>query len=125
MSTSTKALVLAIVSVLACPVLLFIEVVALMGSAMIIYEQSNPPLVKVIAVVVVFLIGAVAVALPVVALIMGGRARKVVMTPDAPMAGSSKALVAQVIAGLVLAGAVLVQIFVILWSAGVCSLDGC
>lgn len=125
MATSTKALVVAFISVIVCPILLSIEVVALILASMIIYEPSNPVLIKVASVVVVILIGAVTVLLPVMSTIMGKRARNCIKSSDTPMAGASKALAAQVIAGVVLAVAVIAQIFMIFWAAGVCSLDGC
>jgi len=125
MATSTKAFVVALISVIVCPILLFIEVVALMLASMIIYEPSNPVLIKVASVVVVILIGAVTVVLPAMSFFMGKRARNLIKSSDTPMAGASKALAAQVIAGVVLAVAVIVQIFMIFWAAGVCSLDGC
>jgi hypothetical protein len=125
MATSTKAFVVALISVIVCPLLLFIELMAFTFVAMIIYEPSNPVFIKIIADIVVILIGAGTAALPVTAFIMGRRARNAIGSHDTPIAGSSKALAAQVIAGVLLVGVVLVQIFVILWAAGVCSLDGC
>jgi len=125
MSTSTRAFVVALISVIICPLFLYFEVVAFLLAAMIIYEPSNPLLIKIASVVAVILICAVAVALPVTAFIMGKRARNASRSPDTPIAGASKALAAQVIAGVVFACVVIVQIFLILWAAGVCSFDGC
>lgn len=125
MATSTRAFVVALISVIICPLFLYFEVVAFLLAAMIIYEPSNPLFIKIASVVAVILICAVAVALPVTAFIMGKRARNFIRLSDTPIAGASKALTAQVIAGVVFAGVVIVQIFVILWAAGVCSLDGC
>ena len=125
MATSTRAVVVALISVIICPLFLYFEVVAFLLAAMIIYEPSNPLFIKIASVVAVILICAVAVALPVTAFIMGKRARNFIRISDTPIAGASKALTAQVIAGVVFAGVVIVQIFVILWAAGVCSLDGC
>jgi len=125
MATSTRAFVVALISVIVCPLLLYVEVVAFLLAAMIIYEPSNPLLIKIASVVAVILICAVAVALPVTAFVMGKRARNLIRLSDTPIAGASKALAAQVISGVVFAGVVIVQIFLILWAAGVCSLDGC
>ncbi len=125
MATSTRAFVVALISLIVCPLLLYFEVVALLLAAMIIYEPSNPLLIKIASVVAVILICAVAVALPVTAFVMGKRARNLIRLSDTPIAGASKALAAQVISGVVFAGVVIVQIFLILWAAGVCSLDGC
>ena len=125
MATSTRAFVVALISVIICPLFLYFEVVAFLLAAMIIYEPSNPLFIKIASVVAVILICAVAVALPVTAFIMGKRARNFIRISDTPIAGASKALTAQVITGVVFAGVVMVQIFVILWAAGVCSLDGC
>jgi hypothetical protein len=52
MATSTKAFVIALISIIVCPFLLFIEMVALMLAAMIVYEPSNPMFIEVISVVV-------------------------------------------------------------------------
>ncbi|MEI7631525.1 MAG: hypothetical protein WCJ73_10375 [Actinomycetes bacterium] len=125
MATSTRAVVVALISVIVCPLFLYFEVVAFLLAAMIIYEPSNPLLIKIAFVVAVILICAVAVALPVIAFVMGKRARNFIRLSDTPIAGASKALAAQVISGVVFAGVVIVQIFLILWAAGVCSLDGC
>lgn len=125
MATSTRAFVVALISVIVCPLLLYVEVVAFLLAAMIIYEPSNPLLIKIASVVAVILICAVAVALPVTAFVMGKRARNLIRLSDTPIAGASKALAAQVISGVVFAGVVIVHIFLILWAAGVCSLDGC
>ena len=125
MATSNKAFVFALISAIVCPLLLFAEVVAVMLAAMITYEPGNPPIIKIASVVLVILICAVAVALPFTAFAMGKRARNFIRLSDTPIAGASKALTAQVIAGVVFAGVAIVQIFVILWAAGVCSLDGC
>ena len=125
MATSTRAVVVALISVIICPLFLYFEVVAFLLAAMIIYEPSNPLLIKIASVVAVILICAVAVALPVTAFVMGKRARNLIRLSDTPIAGASKALAAQVISGVVFAGVVIAQIFLILWAAGVCSLDGC
>ncbi len=125
MATSTKAIVVALISAVVCPLLLYFEVVAFLLAAMIIYEPSNPLFIKIASVVAVVLICAVAIALPLTAFVMGKRARNFIKVSDTPIAGASKALTAQVISGVVFAGVVIVQIFVILWAAGVCSLDGC
>ena len=75
MATSTRAFVVALISVIVCPLLLYFEVVAFLLAAMIIAEPSNPLIIKIISPVVVILICAVAVALPVTAFVMGKRAR--------------------------------------------------
>jgi hypothetical protein len=81
--------------------------------------------IKVASVVAVILIGALSLALPVVAFFLGKRARRLIRSGDTLVTGASRALAAQVIAGVVLAGVVIAQIYLVLWAAGVCSLDGC
>lgn len=125
MATSTRAFVMALISVILCPLFLYFEVVAFLLAAMIIYEPSNPLFIKIISLVVVILIGSGTVALPFTAFVMGKRARNAIRSHDTPIVGASKALAAQVIAGVVAAGVVIAQVFLILWAAGVCSLDGC
>lgn len=125
MASSTKALVVALISVVVSPPLLFVEVVAFMLAGMITYEPSNPVFIKVASVVAVILIGALSLALPVVAFFLGKRARRLIRSGDTLVTGASRALAAQVIAGVVLAGVVIAQIYLVLWAAGVCSLEGC
>jgi hypothetical protein len=111
MATLNKAFVVALISVIVSPFLLFIEIVALMLADMIIVEPSNHLFIKIIALVVVILICAVTVVLPIIAFLMGKRARDSIKSSNTPMVGASKALATQVIAGVVLAVIVIVQIF--------------
>jgi hypothetical protein len=69
--------------------------------------------------------GALILALPVTAFMMGARARTAIRSSDTFVAGASKALASQVIAGILAAGVVIVQIILILLASRVCSLDGC
>ena len=125
MTSSTQALVLTLISAVACPLLLFVEVVAFMMAGMITYEPGNPVLVKVASVVFVALIGSVCLALPVAAILIGQRARIRIRSGDASGKGATMAPTSLVIAAVVAAGVVFVQAYLVLWSAGVCSLDGC
>ena len=125
MATSNKAFVVALISAIVCPLLLFAEIVAVMLADMITYEPGNPLIIKIASVVVVVLICAVAVALPLTAFVMGKRARNDIRSNDTFVAGASKALASQVIAGILAAGVVIVQIILILLASRVCSLDGC
>ena len=125
MASSTKALVVSLIGALVCPFLLFFQVVFLLGASMIIYEPSNPGWIEVVAVVIVILIGAAAIALPVTSFIMGKRARRVIKASDVPVPGARRALASQVISAIVFVVGAGVEIYLILLSAGVCSLDGC
>jgi hypothetical protein len=106
--------ILALVSVVLAPLLIFIEFTALFGAAMITYEPANPLWVKVISVAVVILIALLAVAVPVLAVFMGIRARAI--AKSTPTKGAGLATVAIVIAGVVAVFVVAFQLFTILTS---------
>ncbi len=110
-------------SVILSPIMLWLEVVALLFSSMVVAEPANPLFVKAITVVVVVVLGLLALALPVAGLVMGSRARKVAQVE--PHTGAGMALAALVIGGVVSAVVLLVQGYLVLWAAGVCSLEGC
>jgi hypothetical protein len=115
--------VVALVSVIVSPVLFMIEMPAFLFAAMVIYEPTNPPVVKALTAAVVVVLGLLVVAVPVIAVIMGARARAASRLTPTPRAGLATA--AMVIAGIVTAGAVISQIYVVLFAFGVCSLEGC
>jgi hypothetical protein len=123
MKRPVTAFVLALASVILCPILVFIEFTALFGAAMITYEPTNPLWVKIISVVVVFVIGLVALAVPVLVVIMGSKARAAVKSTTTK--GTGLATAAMVIAGIVTAGVVVTQVYLVFMIAGVCSLEGC
>ncbi|MBU6278852.1 MAG: hypothetical protein KGN78_06360 [Actinomycetales bacterium] len=123
MNRPTTALVLALVSFLLCPGLLFIEMTALLFSDLVINEPSNSGLVKALTVVMVIAIACVAIALPVVSLVVGARARSAAKVSQA--SGADVALAALVIAGFVMAGVVAFQVYLLLMVFGACSLEGC
>jgi hypothetical protein len=110
-------------SVILSPIMLWLEVVALLFSSMVVAEPANPLFVKAITVVVVVVLGLLALALPIAGLVMGSRARKV--APVEPHTGAGMALASVVIGGVVSAVVLLVQGYLVLWAAGVCSLEGC
>ena len=110
---------------IACPLLLVIEVVTFVLVGMGTFDEGNPLFGKVATSAAVILMGAVILALPVTAFMMGARARNAIRSSDAFVAGASKALASQVIAGILAAGVVIAQIILILLASRVCSLDGC
>ena len=125
MTLSTRALIVTLISVIACPLLCFVEVVAFMLAAMITNEPTNPLLIKVASVLAVIVLGCVALALPVGAFLLGQRARNRISSDETRGASAGMSLTSQVIAGVVAAGVAFVQVYLVLWGAGVCSLDGC
>ncbi len=125
MTSSSKALLVALISVIACPLLLVIEVVVFVLVAMGTYEDGNPLPSKVASVVAVILMGTSILALPVTAFIMGTRARNSIRASGTLVPGASKALASQVIAVLVAVVVVIVQVYLVLLGSGVCSLEGC
>ena len=125
MATSSRALLVALIGVIACPLLLVIEVVTFVLVGMGTFDEGNPLFGKVATSAAVILMGALILALPVTAFMMGARARTAIRSSDTFVAGASKALASQVIAGIVTAGVIIVQIYLVLLGSRVCSLDGC
>ena len=117
------AFALAVVSLILCPILLVIELSALFFAGMVAYEPSNPILVKILVIALVILIGLVTVAIPVVALSVGMRARSAARsTPDG---GSGLATAGVVISAIVTVGVLGAQAYYLLMVFGNCGLDGC
>lgn len=125
MATSSRALLVALIGLIACPLLLVIEVVIFVLVGMGTFDEGNPLFGKVATSAAVILMGAAILALPVTAFMMGARARKAIRSSDTFVAGASKALASQVISGILVAGVVIVQIILILLASRVCRLDGC
>ncbi len=101
-------------SVFLAPILLFLEFTALFGAAMITYEPANPLWVKIVSVAVVVLIALLALAVPILAVFMGMKARAV--AKSTPTKGAGLATAAVVIAGIVAACVAALQVFTILTS---------
>ncbi len=125
MATSSRALLVALIGVIACPLLLVLEVVTFVLVGMGTFDEGNPLFGKVATSAAVILMGAVILALPVTAFMMGARARKAIRSSDTFVAGASKALASQVRSGILAAGVVIVQILLVLLASRVCSLEGC
>ena len=123
MNRPVTAFIFALASVILTPILFFIEFTALFFAAMVTYEAANPLWVKIITVIVVILIGLLTLSVPVIAFIMGARARAAAKAT--PAKGAGLATAAMVIAGIVTAGVVVGQAYLILTAIGECSLDGC
>lgn len=87
------ALALALVTVVLCPVLLFIQFTAWFGAAKIADEQANLMRVKVLSFAVVALIALVAFARPQLAACMGWRARAAARSTGAGGSGPATAAV--------------------------------
>jgi len=105
--SARASLVLAIVSLLVTPVVLWVQTIALLLADMITYEPSNPVWVKVLAVVVVIALGVGALLLPLFAFLSNAR------------------VASRVIAGVALGVWGLAQLFFIGLVFGVCSFEGC
>ncbi len=125
MATSTKALLLALISVVVSPWLVWIEFVALLFADMVTYEPANPLWVKVTVVVAVLLIAALTFVLPVAALITGRKSRRAIEPGEIVAPGARKAFASQIIASVVLVLVVAVQAYFVLMAEGICSLDDC
>lgn len=116
-------LILAVVSIILSPVLIMIELIALILAGMITYEPNNSIAVKALSIAVVVALGLLALATPVLALVTGTRARTAAKLAPTRSSGLTTSAIA--IAAIVTACVVVAQIYLILFAAGVCSLEGC
>ena len=123
MNRPITSFILGIASLILSPILLWVEVVAFMLAAMITYEPANSLWVKILSVVVVVAVGLLALSLPTITLVLARRSS----AAPGPEAGkrSGFALTAAVLGILVIAGVLAFQLYLALWAAGVCSLEGC
>lgn len=115
--------VLALVSLVVSPILVYFEVIVLLLSGMIIYEPANATVLKVLSVVVTIAIGLTTLVIPVLAAFIGSKVRTASKAAPIPRAGLATA--ALVISGIVIAGVVLIQVYLILMVFGTCSFEGC
>ena len=115
--------VMALVSLILCPILLVIELSALFFAGMVTYEPSNPLAIKILVVAVPIVIALVTLALPLVALRLGIRARSAARSEGT--GGSGLATAAVVISALVTLGVLAAQVYYLLMVFGNCGLDGC
>jgi heme/copper-type cytochrome/quinol oxidase subunit 2 len=125
MAPSSKALVLALISAVASPILIVVELLVVVLVAMGTQDPDKPLQMHIAAVVTVLLFACLVFALPVIALIMGTRARKAVRSGGPQVDSASKALTSVVIAGAVIVVVALAQVYLVLMAAGLCGLDGC
>lgn len=116
MKRPVTAFVLALVSLILCPILLLIEFTAWFGAAMIAYEPANPVWTKVLAYAFVGLVALLSLALPVLAISSGRKARAA--TRSAGMGGSGLATSAVVIGVIVAVGVLVVQVLAVISSFG-------
>lgn len=116
MKRPVTAFVLALVSLVLCPILVFVEFTAWFGASMIANESANPVWSKVLSFVFVALVALVALALPVLAITTG---RKAGATTQAVGAGGSRLATAAVVIGvIVLAGVLAVQVYFLVAAFG-------
>lgn len=108
MKRPATAFVLAVVSLIVCPILIFIEFTALVGAGMIAYEPANPVWIKALVFVFVGLVGLLALALPVVVIRLGRRARAASRSTGTD--GSGLATAAVVIGVIVTVGVLAFQV---------------
>lgn len=100
--------VLALLSIILSPILVFIEFTAWFGAAMISYEPANALWTKILSFAFVGLIALLALALPVLAIRSGRRARAAAKLAGA--GGSGLATSAVVIGVVVVAGVLAAQV---------------
>ena len=106
------AFVLGLISLILCPILVFLEFTALFGAAMIAYESANPVWIKVLAFASVAVIALLALALPVLAISLGRRARTA--SRSTGTGGSGLATAAVVIGVVITIGVVAAQAYTFL-----------
>lgn len=123
MKRPVTALSLALVSVIVSPLLTAVEFIGLMILARAIYGPEYSLVAKALSVAVLVTLGLLALALPVIAGVLGARARA--ESRVAGTGGSGLGTSAVVIAGIVIIGVVVAQVYVILLGTGICELDGC
>jgi len=116
MKRPSTAFVLALVSLILCPILVFVEFTAWFGAAMIAYESANPVWAKVLAFLLVALIALLAFALPLLAIRSGRKARAAASASGA--GGSGLATAAVVIGVIVAAGVLLFQVYALISTFG-------
>jgi hypothetical protein len=117
------SVVFALISLVLSPILLMIELSALLFAGMVIAEPVNEPWVKVLSGALVIVVGLLALALPIIAIAMGAKARAAARST--PTTGAGLAVAAMVIGGLVTAVVLAAQVYLVLMVTGGCSLDGC
>ena len=117
------AFVLALVSLILCPILIFVEFTAAFFAAMVNNESANPAWVKVLTIALVVLIALVGLVFSL--FVMRNAIKSRAGSKLEATGGSGLATVALVIAVIAFAGYVLGQVYMILATAGICGLDGC
>lgn len=124
MSPSGKALTISLISAVASPIFVAVELFVVVLVAMGTQDPQEPLKMHIAAVVAVLLLAALVFALPVAALVSGVRARRASRSGDTSV-GVSRATAAVVIAAVFTAFVAITQVYLLLMAAGVCGLDGC
>jgi len=119
------ALVLGIASLLASPIMVVVQYIALISVAFISTDQGAGSTDSIISIAVFAGIALIAIGLPVAALVLAARARRDIRTSPGNPAGSAMATVASILAAIALGLVLVGELFNALSLAGVCSLDGC
>lgn len=119
------SLILAILSLIASPVLAFGQYIALIIVAMATNDEPAGSPATVVVVAVFAGIAALALGLPILALVLALRARRGISRSAGTQSGEAMATVAAVLAAIALAVILVADAYNALSLAGVCSLDGC
>ncbi len=117
------ALSLALVSVIVSPLVTAVEFIGLMILARAIYGPEYSLVAKALSVTVLVTLGLLALAVPVIAGVLGARVR--IKSRAAGTWGSGLGTSAVVVAGIVTIGVAVAQVYLILLGTGICDLDGC
>ena len=122
---ATIALVLAVISLVAAPALLWAELIVLYLGGWISSEPGVQIFVVAIVIVVICLALLIVFALPVAALLIARRARREITAGAGSLSGSGNVKAAQIIAGITVAALLIGQVYFALMAFGICSFDGC
>jgi hypothetical protein len=125
---STKAviaLIVAILSLLASPFLIFLAYIALIVFATAAAEQSNSLLVLISLLLAFLLLIALAFVGPGAALVFASKARRDMRSSPGAVTGAWMVSGSRVIAGAALVVLISGLVYFVLNSMGVCSLSGC
>lgn len=125
MSESDKALLIAIVGLVASPFLVLLEILVFVLVGAATYRDANVLPSQIATVAVANFLSALPLSLPITALVMGQRARKAIGAEKFLAASTAKALIAQGISLVVIAAVVFISAYLMLLGARVCSLSGC
>lgn len=119
------ALVLGVATLLVSPILVLAQYVVLIGVAMISSDQGTGSFDSIVIIAIFAGFAIIVIGLPIAALILGLRFRKIIQHSSGSLSGSGAATAGSILGGIALVIVALGETFMALSLTGVCSLDGC